>query len=91
MKKSKKKKLKNNLEIIKEKRNIWTINPVIRVKENELKNKKKRRNKGKKMIDNYLKKDQSFFYTYKYIMKTSLLYKLKILQIKSQICYNIHH
>lgn len=44
------KKKKSTFEYIKEIRGVWTINPRTRVKENDLKNKKKRRQKEKNLI-----------------------------------------
>jgi len=43
-------KKKNMLDLMKEIRRSWTINPRTRVKENEMKNKKKRRQEDKKII-----------------------------------------
>lgn len=44
------KKTKSNIDLIKEIRNSWVINPRTRVQENELKNGKKRRQEEKKLI-----------------------------------------
>ncbi|HZK27610.1 MAG TPA: hypothetical protein VFD00_08750 [Thermoclostridium sp.] len=41
---------KTTFDYMKKIRNEWTINPRTRIKENELKNKKKRRQEEKKMI-----------------------------------------
>lgn len=41
---------KTSFDYMKKIRNEWTINPRTRIKENELKNKKKRRQEEKKMI-----------------------------------------
>ncbi len=43
-------KKKNTAEILKSIRGYWTINPRTRVQENELKNKKKRRQEEKRII-----------------------------------------
>ncbi|HOJ11159.1 MAG TPA: hypothetical protein PK733_11270 [Clostridiales bacterium] len=43
-------KMKGTFEYIKEIRGGWAINPRTRVQENEMKNKKKRRQKDKKLI-----------------------------------------
>lgn len=43
------KKKKNMLDLMKEIRNRWEINPRTRVQENELKSKKKRRQMDKKL------------------------------------------
>lgn len=43
-------KKKNMLDLMKEIRRSWIINPRTRIKENELKNKKKRRQEDKKII-----------------------------------------
>ena len=43
------KKKKTMIDIMKEVRNSWQINPRTRVQENELKNKKKRREDEKKL------------------------------------------
>ncbi len=45
----KKKKKKTTLDLMKTIRNEWNINPRTRVQENELKNKKKRRQDEKRM------------------------------------------
>jgi len=45
-------KVKSMVDIIKEIRNTWTMNPRTRVQENELKNKKKRRAEDKKLTRN---------------------------------------
>jgi hypothetical protein len=42
-------KAKSMVELMKEFRNTWHINPRTRVQENELKNKKKRRAEGKRL------------------------------------------
>jgi hypothetical protein len=39
---------KKTVDFIKEERKVWDINPVTRIKKNELKDKKKRRVKDKK-------------------------------------------
>jgi hypothetical protein len=44
-------KKKNMLDLMKEVRGSWTINPRTRVQENELKNNKKRRQKDKKVVN----------------------------------------
>ncbi|MHB8064199.1 MAG: hypothetical protein ACYDG2_16480 [Ruminiclostridium sp.] len=44
-------KKKNMLDLMKEIRRSWVINPRTRVKENDLKNKKKRRQKNKKVVN----------------------------------------
>jgi hypothetical protein len=44
------KKRKTTLDLIKTIRNEWSMNPRTRVQENELKNKKKRRQDAKKMV-----------------------------------------
>lgn len=43
-------KKKTTFDCLKEMRSSWTINPRTRVQENDLKNKKKRRQEEKKMI-----------------------------------------
>lgn len=43
-----KKKAKSSIELMNEIRREWTINPRTRVKENDLKNKKKSRQQGKR-------------------------------------------
>ncbi len=43
-------KKKSNFEIMKEIRGSWVINPRTRVQENEMRNKKKRRQEEKKLI-----------------------------------------
>jgi len=43
-------KKKNMLDLMKEIRRSWVINPKTRVQENELKNKKKRRQEDKKVV-----------------------------------------
>ncbi|HEX3030193.1 MAG TPA: hypothetical protein VHT34_13025 [Clostridia bacterium] len=43
-------KKKSNFEIMKEIRGSWSINPRTRVQDNEIKNKKKRRQEEKKLI-----------------------------------------
>jgi hypothetical protein len=48
------KKKKSTYDYIKEIRKSWLINPKTRVQENELKNKKKRRQKDKKVIKDEL-------------------------------------
>ncbi len=48
----KKKTKKTTFDFIKEIRRSWVINPRTRVKENELKNKKKRRQEEKKITEN---------------------------------------
>jgi len=42
---------KNMFDLMKEIRRNWVINPRTRVKENELKNNKKRRQKDKKVVN----------------------------------------
>jgi hypothetical protein len=42
-------KAKSSLELMKEIRNTWTMNPRTRIQENELKNKKKRRAEDRKL------------------------------------------
>jgi hypothetical protein len=49
VRKMKKKKKKTTLDLMKTIRNEWNINPRTRVQENELKNKKKRRQDEKRM------------------------------------------
>jgi|LSQX01.1.fsa_nt_gb hypothetical protein len=44
------KKKKTTYELMKEIRKSWTINPRTRVQENEMKNRKKRRQKEKKIV-----------------------------------------
>ncbi len=44
------KKNKSSYDYIKQIRNSWVINPRTRVKENDMRNKKKRRQEEKKMI-----------------------------------------
>ena len=43
------KKKKSTIDLLKEIRNSWVINPRTRVQENDLKNKKKRRQEEKKL------------------------------------------
>ncbi len=43
-------KKKSTFDYIKEIRRSWTINPRTRVQDNNMKNKKKRREEGKKLI-----------------------------------------
>lgn len=43
-------KKKSTFEYIKEIRGVWSINPRTRVQENEMKNKKKRRQEEKKLV-----------------------------------------
>lgn len=43
-------KKKNMLDLMKEIRRSWVINPRTRIKENDMKNKKKRRQEDKKLI-----------------------------------------
>lgn len=43
-------KKKNMLDLMQEIRRSWVINPKTRVQENELKNKKKRRQRDKKVV-----------------------------------------
>ena len=50
-------KKKSTFDYIKEIRKSWTINPRTRVQENELKNKKKRRQEEKKQIKDGLNND----------------------------------
>lgn len=50
-------KTKSTFDYIREIRNNWTINPRTRVQENELKNKKKRRQEEKKVIKEGLSHD----------------------------------
>jgi len=52
MSKNKKKK-KSTIDIMKQVRNKWHINPRTRVQEDETKNKKKRRQEEKKIIKDY--------------------------------------
>lgn len=47
-------KMKCTFDYIKEIRSCWVINPRTRVKENEMKNKKKRRQEEKKMIKGWV-------------------------------------
>lgn len=49
VRKMKKKKKKTTLDLMKTIRNEWSINPRTRVQENELRNKKKRRQDEKRM------------------------------------------
>ena len=49
VRKMKKKKKKTTLDLMKTIRNEWNINPRTRVQENELRNKKKRRQDEKRM------------------------------------------
>ncbi len=46
-----KKKDKTTYDFIKQVRNSWDINPRTRVQDNDLKNKKKRRQDEKKLVD----------------------------------------
>lgn len=46
----KKYKKKSTLDILKEVRTMWSINPRTRVQENEKKDKKKRRESAKKLV-----------------------------------------
>lgn len=48
-----KKKCKTSVELMMEVRREWNINPRTRIKENELKDKKKNRQKGKKVSRGY--------------------------------------
>lgn len=50
------KKKKTNLDLIKTIRNEWSINPRTRVQENELKDKKKRRQDEQKIVKEGLDK-----------------------------------
>lgn len=42
-------KVKSSLDLLREIRNTWTMNPRTRVQDNELKNKKKRRAEDRKL------------------------------------------
>lgn len=48
------KNINNTYDYMKKIRNEWTINPRTRVQENELKNKKKRRQNEKKLVKEYV-------------------------------------
>lgn len=55
-------KKKTMLDLINSQRRLWEINPKTRVKGNEKKDKKKRRNFEKRMVDIYLKDKGPFFF-----------------------------